>query len=124
MFTFIAGGGEATVPTTDAVQSFSAFQIAMTYFEEDAINGDGDRTRDVNRNHDGGGELYVNLRWDPQPEAPNTNRRGSSRLWYWVKLVLCFLCLGLLALVAFKWVVPLFTEKVSSYSSFQMSHAF
>ncbi|KAG4987545.1 hypothetical protein JHK85_030528 [Glycine max] len=84
----------------------------MTYFEEDAINGDGDRTRDVNRNHDGGGELYVNLRWDPQPEAPNTNRRGSSRLWYWVKLVLCFLCLGLLALVAFKWVVPLFTEKV------------
>lgn len=123
MFTFIAGGGEATVPATDTVQSISAFRITMTYFEEDAINDDGDRVRDVERNHDGGGE-YVKLVWDPQPEAVPTHRGGSSRLWYWVKLVLCFLCLGLLALVAFKWVVPLFTEKVSSYSSFQMSHAF
>ncbi|KAG5089863.1 hypothetical protein AAZX31_01G199500 [Glycine max] len=83
----------------------------MTYFEEDAINDDGDRVRDVERNHDGGGE-YVKLVWDPQPEAVPTHRGGSSRLWYWVKLVLCFLCLGLLALVAFEWVAPLFIEKV------------
>ncbi|KAK7406203.1 hypothetical protein VNO78_07823 [Psophocarpus tetragonolobus] len=75
----------------------------MTY----DINVDGDHTRDVDHNHDGG--EYVKLMWDPQSEATATNRRG---LWYWVKLVLCFLCLGLFALVAFKWVVPLFIEKV------------
>ncbi|TKY70878.1 SNARE associated Golgi protein [Spatholobus suberectus] len=79
----------------------------MTYAEEDEIN-DGARTRDVERTHDGG--HYIKLRWDSQPEATASNRRGSG-LWYWVKLVLCFLCLGLLALVAFKWVGPFFVEK-------------
>ncbi|ESW30418.1 hypothetical protein PHAVU_002G152000 [Phaseolus vulgaris] len=81
----------------------------MTYFNEDGIHVDGDHTKDVMRNHDGG--EYIKLRWDPQSEAPTTTDRKGSRLWYWVKSGLCFLCLGLLALVAIKWVGPLFIEK-------------
>jgi len=93
----------------------------MTYFNEDGIHVDGDHTKDVMRNHDGG--EYIKLRWDPQSEVTTTTDRKGSRLWYWVKSGLCFLCLGLLALVAIKWVGPLFIEKVSSYSSFQMPYA-
>jgi len=106
-FSFISGGVEATV---DTVESIRAFQIPMTYFDEDGINVDGDHTKDVMRNH-GGGE-YVKLRWDPQSETSTTTDRRGSCLWYWVKSGLCFLCLGLVALVAIKWVGPLFIKKV------------
>ncbi|XP_027909973.1 uncharacterized protein LOC114169130 [Vigna unguiculata] len=81
----------------------------MTYLDEDGINVDGDHTKDVMRNH-GGGE-YVKLRWDPQSEATITIDRKGSGLWYWVKSGLCFLCLGFVALLAVKWVVPFFLEK-------------
>ncbi|XP_061357885.1 uncharacterized protein LOC133302151 [Gastrolobium bilobum] len=87
----------------------------MTYIVEDDID-DGCRTREV----DGGD--YFKLRWSlqdsqPQQEAeatdtePSPSARGAD-LWYWVKLVVSFLCLGLLALVVFKWVGPFFIEKV------------
>lgn len=93
----------------------------MTYLDEDGINVDGDHTKDVMRNH-GGGE-YIKLRWDPQSEATISTEQKGSRIWYWVKSGLCFLCLGCLALLAAKWVGPLFLEKVSSDSSFQMPYA-
>lgn len=90
----------------------------MAYFEEDGINDDGGRTRDVERPRDGA--EYVKLICDSlQSDSTPTNRKGSS-LWCWVKTVFCFICLGLLAFVAFKWVGPLVIEKVSSYSSFHM----
>ncbi|XP_014520171.1 transmembrane protein 64 [Vigna radiata var. radiata] len=81
----------------------------MTYLDEDGINVDGDHTKDVMRNH-GGGE-YIKLRWDPQSEATISTEQKGSRIWYWVKSGLCFLCLGCLALLAAKWVGPLFLEK-------------
>ncbi|CAJ1928215.1 unnamed protein product [Sphenostylis stenocarpa] len=105
-FGFISGGGAATV---DTVESIRAFRIPMTFYVDEAdIHVDGDHTRDVQRNQDGG--EYVKLRWDPQSEATTTDQRGS-RLWYWVKSGLCFLCLGLIALIVFKWIGPLFVEK-------------
>ncbi|KAL9303462.1 hypothetical protein ACSQ67_020725 [Phaseolus vulgaris] len=59
-------------------------------------------TKDMMRNHDGG--EYVKLRRDPQSEATTTTDGRGLRLWFWVKLGLCFLCLGLVALVVIKWV--------------------
>lgn len=82
----------------------------MAYFEEDGINDGGGRSRDVERPRDGA--EYVKLICDSsQSDSTPTIRKGSS-LWYWVKTVFCFLCLGLLAFVAFKWVGPLVIEKV------------
>lgn len=48
-------------------------------------------------------------------EEPSSPSRGGS-LWYWVKLVVLLLCLGLLLAVFFKWVGPFFMDKVCCLS--------
>nr|AFK35559.1 unknown [Lotus japonicus] len=78
----------------------------MTYLE----GNDGGRSRE------GDGD-YVKLRWgtqDSQSEValPSPPPRGAAKLWFWVKLVASFLCLGLLAFIVFQWVGPFFIEKV------------
>ncbi|KAF7828351.1 transmembrane protein 64 [Senna tora] len=63
---------------------------------------------------------YVKLRPGPahsEPEAAvggaaeaSPPARGGS-VWYWVKLVVLFICLGLLVAVFLKWVGPFFMDK-------------
>ncbi|KAL2348107.1 hypothetical protein Fmac_002107 [Flemingia macrophylla] len=79
----------------------------MTYFGEDV----GGRARNVEGTRDGG--EYIKLRWESPPDATitSTNWRRSC-IWYWLKSALCFMCVGLLALAAFKWVAPSVVEKV------------
>ena len=48
-------------------------------------------------------------------ESSSPKRIGC--LWYWVRLVLLFMCLGLLAAVFIKWVGPFLMDRVN-FSSF------
>ncbi|XP_019446648.1 PREDICTED: transmembrane protein 64-like [Lupinus angustifolius] len=58
---------------------------------------------------------YVKLMASPSStedaaEEPSSPARGGV-VWYWVKLVVLFLCLGFLAVVVLKWVGPYLIDK-------------
>ncbi|KAJ7952422.1 TVP38/TMEM64 family membrane protein [Quillaja saponaria] len=88
----------------------------MTDYKED--DGEGEVVRELRMRigsecDDNNGD-YVKLRESPEDseavtDPPSSGRRGS--FWYWVKLVLAFMFLGLLAGVFFKWVGPFFMDK-------------
>lgn len=87
----------------------------MTHLEGDDVN-DGGRIMEVEvdliHTNDGGGD-YIKLKWPPQDSQPEPALPSLlSASWYWLKLLVSFLCLGLLALVVFKWVGPFFIDKV------------
>lgn len=75
------------------------------------IGGEADEKGDYVKLRDGGGDC------GPPPEGfeavaePSSPRKLAS-LWYWVRLVLLVMCLGLLAGVFAKWVGPYLMDKV------------
>lgn len=97
----------------------------MTYYEHDGgrVEVVPELTLKIRTDDDNGD--YVKLRPGPEdtePEAavggaaePSPPARGGS-LWYWVKLVVLFICLGLLVAVFLKWVGPFFMDKVCCLS--------
>lgn len=97
----------------------------MTYYEHDdeSVEVVPDLTIKICTGDNNGD--YVKLRPGPEdsePEAtlggaaePSPPARGRS-LWYWVKLVVFLICLGLLIAVFLKWVGPFFMDKVCCLS--------
>ncbi|KAJ0106698.1 hypothetical protein Patl1_18608 [Pistacia atlantica] len=85
----------------------------MTYYEEEneVVPELGVRIdlEENNRNNKNG--EYVKLR-QCEEDGPGSPRRCScGSVWYWVKLGLLLTCLGLLAAVFLKWVVPFFMDQ-------------
>ncbi|KAJ1376226.1 SNARE associated Golgi protein [Sesbania bispinosa] len=91
----------------------------MTYYEDGGGGRRGEVVPDLTltiQDDDNQGD-YVKLRPSPDEgsppaaaEEPSAPARRSA-LWYWVKLVVLFLCLGFLAVVVLKWVGPYFIDK-------------
>ncbi|CAJ1943462.1 unnamed protein product [Sphenostylis stenocarpa] len=89
----------------------------MTYYENDSGGRRGEVVTDVTftiQPDDCNGD-YVKLRPGPddgssavvEPSPPTIR----ATVWYWMKLVMLFLCLGFLAVVVLVWVGPLFMDK-------------
>lgn len=91
----------------------------MTYFENDG----GDRREEVVPDlsltiqaEESNGE-YVKLGASPDEGSPQGAAAETSAptiravVWYWVKLVVLFLCLGFLAMVVLVWVGPYLMDK-------------
>ena len=93
----------------------------MTYYEDDGGRGEvvPELTFPTHTDHYNGD--YVKLRCGPDDSEPEATLEAVAEpppptrrwfIWYWVKLVLLFVCLGLLAAVFIKWVGPFFMDKV------------
>ncbi|XP_061348266.1 uncharacterized protein LOC133293681 [Gastrolobium bilobum] len=91
----------------------------MTYYEDDGGGRRGEvvpvLTLTIQADDNNGD--YVKLMPHPDEDSPpaaaaepSSPARGAA-VWYWVKLVLLFLCLAFLAVVVLKWVGPYFIDK-------------
>ncbi|XP_027334556.1 transmembrane protein 64-like [Abrus precatorius] len=91
----------------------------MTYYDNDGGRRRGEVVPDLTftiQDDDKNGD-YIKLRASiddgPPPvtaeESPTPAKRAA--LWYWVKLVLLFLCLGFLAVIVLVWVGPYLIDK-------------
>lgn len=96
----------------------------MTYYSDDG--GDGRREEvvpdlTVTIEADDNNGDYVKLMPSPDEDSPLAAAEEPSVpsrrsvVWYWVKLVLLFLCLGFLAVAVLKWVGPYLIDKVCSF---------
>ncbi|KAK7330711.1 hypothetical protein VNO77_24909 [Canavalia gladiata] len=91
----------------------------MTYYENDGDGRRGEVVPDLTftiQADDNNGE-YVKLKSSPDDGSPvaavaePSSPARRSVLWYWVKMVVLFLCLGFLAVVVLVWVGPYFIDK-------------
>ncbi|KAJ7944828.1 TVP38/TMEM64 family membrane protein [Quillaja saponaria] len=86
----------------------------MTYYNEDGGGGEVVPELRMRIGSDDNNGDYMKLRQSPEEfeavtDPPSSGRRGS--LWYWVKLALLLMFLGLLAGVFVKWIGPFLMDK-------------
>lgn len=95
----------------------------MTYFENDGGGRREEVVPDLSltiQAEESNGE-YVKLGASPDDGSPPGAAAETSAptiravVWYWVKLVVLFLCLGFLAMVVLVWVGPYLMDKVCAF---------